>query len=56
MDPNNRWVDPVATTTRAKVDLARAIIAEYNADPGTPDPEIRVVEDLYDTATGMPRP
>lgn len=48
-------LDPEAAATAARIDVARAIAAEYRADPGRTDRQIRVVEDLYDAHTGLPR-
>ena len=47
--------DPTHARTSAKVDLVRGVAAAYVADPGTTDPEITRVEDLYDATTGLPR-
>ncbi|MCA1781348.1 MAG: type II toxin-antitoxin system VapB family antitoxin [Intrasporangiaceae bacterium] len=48
-------LDPEAARIETKVDLAHKIVAEYNADPGRSNAEISSVEDLYDSATGLPR-
>lgn len=47
--------DPDAAHAKRRVDLAHAIATEYSADPGVPQRAIRSVDDLYDTATGLPR-
>lgn len=48
-------LDPGQARITAKVDLAQRIVAEYSADQARANAEIRSVEDLYDSATGMPR-
>ncbi len=48
-------LDPEEARIEAKLDLALKIVAEYNADRGRANSEIRRVEDLYDNATGLPR-
>lgn len=40
---------------RPLVSMSPAQSAEYRADPGRTDRQIRVVEDLYDAHTGLPR-
>lgn len=47
--------DPRAAGIARKVDLVRALVAAYATDPGADDRRVRVVEDLYDEATGLPR-
>ncbi len=46
--------DPDGARVSAKVDIVRGIVAEYGADPGVGEREIRTVEDLYDDS-GLPR-
>lgn len=50
-----RGVDPHAARVETTVDLARKVVAEYNADRGHANPAISRVEDLYDSVTGLPR-
>lgn len=47
--------DPVAAAAQRKMDLALRIAAEYSADPGDIDAEIRTPEDLFDEVSGLPR-
>ena len=47
--------DPGEVRARAKIDLVTGLVTDYVDDPGVPEPRLRVVEDLYDDATGLPR-
>ena len=47
--------DPAQTRLARRLDVVRGIAAEYAADPGRGDAEIRSVDDLFDRATGLPR-
>lgn len=47
--------DPAAARHTHKIEIARDIALQYQADPGHRDREIRTVEDLYDETTGLPR-
>ena len=47
--------DPEAARIARKVDRVRGLVAAYGATPGNEAREIRVVEDLYDADTGLPR-
>ena len=48
-------LDPETARIEAKVDLAQKVVAEYISDPGRANTQIRSVEDLFDSATGLPR-
>lgn len=48
-------IDPDEGKIRAKVDVARRIVAEYVSDHTRANPAIGDIESLYDTASGMPR-
>lgn len=47
--------DPQAARIAEKVDLVHGLVAAYGAENGDEEREIREVEDLYDTNTGLPR-
>ena len=47
--------DPTQLRAAAKVDRALEVVAHYQAADGRGDREIRRVEDLFDTASGLPR-
>ena len=47
--------DPHEAGVARKVDSVTRLVQEYQADPGNAHPTIRLVEDLYDEATGLPR-
>lgn len=48
-------VDPDEGKIRAKVDIARRIVAEYTGDHARTSPAIADIESLYDAASGLPR-
>lgn len=47
--------DPTRVQAQQKIDVVRQIVADYQADPGDESAQIRSIDDLYDTATGLPR-
>lgn len=47
--------DPDKTRRDRKSDAARRIAQAYRADPGKSHPAIVAVDDLYDSATGLPQ-
>lgn len=47
--------DPERMRVAQKLDLVRGLVVEYAAEADDSAREIRVVEDLYDDTTGLPR-
>lgn len=47
--------DPDRVRSARRVDVVRALVDEYVADPGVRHREITSVDDLYDAGSGLPR-
>ncbi len=47
--------DPTAARAARKIEVAGTIAAEYAADIVDVEPVVCTVEDLFDSATGLPR-
>lgn len=52
---HDHGVDLGSVEVERKLDLVRAIAADYRQDPGQADRAIDRVEDLFEESTGMPR-
>lgn len=47
--------DPEAARIEQTMDVVRRLSADYRDDPGRAGAEIHAVDDLFETATGLPR-